>query len=459
MSEEGWGDENNEDNGGGDGWSDNEDMPQEEGNDLENTFYHAEAIVGEHQQALEKFEFAVALAEGLDEYDYRFKSLMWIIYLSAKTKDFSKMEQNTQLLLNLMHRVAPNEVDVAINKVLDAFDSFLVDQPDLQSKLYSKILGTLKSQNATLWSQYSLKLAKMYLNTKNYDSLCSILQEIKDNCKVPGEEDKYDITKSKDLLDAFSLEIRMCQELKNNSRMKQVYNETQKLSSVINDPKVVAVIKETGGIIFLSEKKWDLALDELFESYKNYLEVGDFRAKAIFKYVILASILANSKINYATLREAATYYHDSEIMAITSLRTSFENNDINQIQKILKHRDSHILDDPIISMYLDDLLRSIRLNVIIAKIKPYKTVTLDFLQQQLSIPREEVCGLLAELILEERIRGQIDQLNGFLELSSDQLKSSTETVGNRHSELRRWAQSLSNVHSQLVAQLTIKSQM
>lgn len=52
--------------------------------------------------------------------------------------------------------------------------------------------------------------------------------------------------------------------------MKAVYHESQKLNSVINDPRVTAIIKETGGKIYMGEKKWELALEEMFESFKNY---------------------------------------------------------------------------------------------------------------------------------------------------------------------------------------------
>jgi COP9 signalosome complex subunit 2 len=149
-------------------------------------------------------------------------------------------------------------------------------------------------------------------------------------------------------------------------------------------------------------------LDDLFESFKRYLEIADNRAKTILKYTILASILANSKINFSTTREAKTYAQDKEIMLINELRTSFEQNDINNILRIMNHKDSHITDDPVISAYLDDLMRSIRLKVIISRVKPYKTVSLDHLANQLKVDRVEICGLLSELILEEDIIGQID---------------------------------------------------
>jgi COP9 signalosome complex subunit 2 len=53
-------------------------------------------------------------------------------------------------------------------------------------------------------------------------------------------------------------------------------------------------------------------------------------------------------------------------------------------------------------------------------VKPYKSVSLDFLASQLNVTKDEIRGLLAELILEEKIKGEIDQLNGYLELGSNE---------------------------------------
>jgi COP9 signalosome complex subunit 2 len=113
--------------------------------------------------------------------------------------------------------------------------------------------------------------------------------------------------------------------------MKQVYPQTLNLNSVINDPRVLAIIKECGGKMFMSEKKWDKALEELFESFKNYQETGDSRAKTVLKYVILASMLSGSQISYSDTREAKVYKDDHQIIAINSLRTAFDQNDMPRI--------------------------------------------------------------------------------------------------------------------------------
>ena len=41
----------------------------------------------------------------------------------------------------------------------------------------------------------------------------------------------------------------------------------------------------------MSEKRWDAALEEFFESYKILVDVGSRRAQTLLKYVILASLL------------------------------------------------------------------------------------------------------------------------------------------------------------------------
>jgi COP9 signalosome complex subunit 2 len=75
--------------------------------------------------------------------------------------------------------------------------------------------------------------------------------------------------------------------------------------------------------------------------------------------------------------------------------------------------------------------------VLIARVKPYKSVSLDFLARQLNVSRDEIRSLLSELILEEKIKGEIDQLNGFLELQGGGDKVST-----KHVAMKEWAKSL-----------------
>ena len=78
----------------------------------------------------------------------------------------------------------------------------------------------------------------------------------------------------------------------------------------------MAPIKECGGKMYMAEKKWDKALVELIEAFKNYGESGNERAKLILIIVILASMLSSSDINQAETREAKVYANDDQVNAI-----------------------------------------------------------------------------------------------------------------------------------------------
>ena len=190
--------------------------------------------------------------------------------------------------------------------------------------------------------------------------------------------------------------------------MKQIFNLTQKFSSVIEDPRVVGIIKECGGKMYMSEKRWAAALEEFRASFQSRVESGNPRAQTMLKYLILTSLLSQTEVDFLGTREAKIYNQDPEIIGMTNLKHGFETNNIDQIQKILADKSINLLSDPFIATYLDDLLRTVRLNALQSVCAPYKTVKLDFLAAKMNVSIEEIRSLLSELILEEKIEAQID---------------------------------------------------
>lgn len=103
---------------------------------------------------------------------------------------------------------------------------------------------------------------------------------------------------------------------------------------------------------------------------------------------------------------------------------------------------AEITDDPFIKAYIDDVLRSLRTQYLIDLIKPYTRMELSFLarvsaqshwrsqgrrrlfgwllaritSQQLNIETDEVEDILIGLILDGKVKGRVDQVNGRLEL-------------------------------------------
>ena len=60
--------------------------------------------------------------------------------------------------------------------------------------------------------------------------------------------------------------------------------------------------------MYVGDKNWAAANDELFEAFKSFHNLGESgKAKTLLKYLILGSIIGDSKLNYADTQEAKVY--------------------------------------------------------------------------------------------------------------------------------------------------------
>jgi len=415
---------------------------------IENTFYEADDNKQNFpEQALEQFQQVVQMetARGT-EVVWRFKALQNIVTLCARIGRFDDMAARYRELLGYMDQVTRNDASEAINTVLDSASS-ASDASKLET-IYELTLDALKAtSNQRLWFSTSVKLAKLHLQSGDVHKLQRLVRSLHKTCQKPDGSD--DVSKGSQLLEVYALEIQMCTVTKNSVRMKEVYPKTICLTSAVADPRNIAVIRESGGKMYMSEKKWEAAYNEFFEAFKNYQETGNSsRAKTMLKYVVLANMLALSDINPFDSREAKVYQDDPEIHAMASLRTSYEQNDIRSIDNLLSNPSYKILSDPFIAMYLQDLLRNIRLQVLQNIIRPYRCVSLDFLAKEINDKVEEVVSLLVQLILDEKIAAKIDSTKGFLHIhagSTDEAK--------KFANLQKWVDSFDRIHQGLLGKL------
>lgn len=110
-----------------------------------------------------------------------------------------------------------------------------------------------------------------------------------------------------------------------------------------------------------------------------------------------------SGINPFDSQEAKPYKNDPEILAMTNLVNSYQNNDINEFETILRQHRSNIMADQFIREHIEDLLRNIRTQVLIKLIRPYKNIAIPFIANALNIEPAEVESLLVSCILDEYV--------------------------------------------------------
>lgn len=109
----------------------------------------------------------------------------------------------------------------------------------------------------------------------------------------------------------------------------------------------------------LREGEYERAHTDFFEAFKNYDESGSPRRTTCLKYLVLANMLMKSGINPFDSQEAKPYKNDSEILAMTNLVSAYQNNDINEFEKILRTNRKTIMDDPFIKEHIEGILRPV----------------------------------------------------------------------------------------------------
>ncbi|KAI7042689.1 COP9 signalosome complex subunit, partial [Hortaea werneckii] len=150
------------------------------------------------------------------------------------------------------------------------------------------------------------------------------------------EDGSDDPSKGTYSMEAYALEIQMYADTRNNKRLKGLYNRAIGVRSAVPHPKIMGIIRECGGKMFMSEENWKAAQSAFFESFRSYDEAGSMQRIQVLKYLVLTTMLMGSDINPFDSQETKPYKNDPRIAAMTELVDAYQRDDITQYEKVLK---------------------------------------------------------------------------------------------------------------------------
>ena len=177
----------------------------------------------------------------------------------------------------------------------------------------------------------------------------------------------------------------------------------------------------------MASREFESAEKAFFQAFKSYDEAGDPSRLRCLKILVMASMLHASTINPFDSQEAKPYRDDPEIKVMTNLVQAFQANQICEFEEILRKNQEQIMADEFVKEHVEDLKRTIRTQVLLSVIVPYTRISLESIAKKLNgITVDYVQSLLISLILDGKLDGRIDQVNGVLEKGV-----SNEVGGNR----------------------------
>lgn len=413
--------------------------------EVENTYANAKSIMDSDPSGAAK-GFQQVVRDDQDHGRWTFKAYKQLTRTYQKAKQFDLMLEWYQKVLTFNYKDRTrNDLEKAINKFIDRLPA--IDSA-LQMTIFKMTLNEIEKDKKNfekLWFNVKMKLAQISFDIRDFDGLKRELEELEAWCR---EGENAEIRKGTQLLTVISLEIQMHTETNNLQRLRELYNAANSVRSVILPPKQMGIIRECGGKMYMRQSLWAEAYDAFFQAFRAFDEAGHPRRIACLKYLVLATMLSASKINPFDTNEAKSYQNDPEIVAMTELINAGQKNDITAFTRVLKDKKNAraIMEDTFLYSYLGPLIRKIRCQVLLVLTKPYRSIRLAYIAQELMIDGKEAEALVVSMVLDGTLKGRIDQIQGVVKL-----ERSEEGGAERYAHLNRWVGQLQGANDGLLS--------
>ncbi|KAF2225281.1 CSN2 COP9 signalosome complex [Elsinoe ampelina] len=418
-----------------------EDEDEDQGGDvdIENKYYNAKQMKADNpEEAIDEFLGVPALEP--EKGDWGFKGLKQAIKLEFKLGRYEKaVEHYQELLTYVKSAVTRNYSEKSINNMLDFIEKNAENDEanKCMEQFYSRTLESFQStNNERLWLKTNTKLARLWLDQKDYRRLTDKVRELHKACQ--REDGSDDPSKGTYSLEVYALEILMYAETRNNKRLKALYQRALKVRSAVPHPKIMGIIRECGGKMHMSEENWKEAQSDFFQSFSLYDEAGSLQRIQVLKYLVLTTMLMKSDINPFDSQETKPYRNDPRIAAMTELVDAYQRDDIHRYENILQ-KNQDLLSDSFIAENIDEVTRNMRTKAVLKLVAPYTRFRLSFVAKQLKISAHEVQEIVGFLIMDKQLRGKINQDAGTVEIESSADKDRTRAVAEWTTAIRSLA--------------------
>lgn len=417
--------------------------------DIENQYYNSKGYLesNELSNALDGFLEVLDMED--EKGEWGFKALKQIVKLYYRMNDIDKMLESYGKLLEYSNScsVTRNAAEKKIDSTLE-FVSHSTDA-DLLHKFYSLTLQGLEdAKNERLWFKTNIKLANLWITMGEDDKAMDVLEGLKETCL--GEESRDDSKQGTQLLEVYALQIQLLSNalvepagMDSNAQLhhrkevlQKTYEQALAIKSAIPHPRIMGIIREYGGKMNMRFGRWEEAATDFFEAFKAYDEAGSANRTKSLKYLVLATMMMESDVDPFNSQEARPYRSDPGVAAMTNLVQAYQACDIAMFESNVSHED--IAGDAFVAPYINDLRRNISSKVILMSVGPYRRIKIDQISTCLHpcTSTVDVNELLISLIVDGKMHGRIDQIEGVLEI--DRNSSSNDTFA----ALKTWAENL-----------------
>jgi len=219
-----------------------------------------------------------------------------------------------------------------------------------------------------LWFTIKLKAAQLAFDGGQIEKLTKELEDLKNFCRDMdvGNPKAYDERKGTQLMSLYALEIQMYTIKQDEKMLRKLYqsaSDARLMKSAVPPPKIMGIIKECGGKMFMQQQQWKEAEAAFFDAFRNYDDAGHPKRIQCLTYLVLGNMLSGSAINPFHHLQARPYKNDPEMIVLAELSDAYRDRHIKQFERVLAEHGKKLRQDLYFSHFLDLLKRKAHIHL------------------------------------------------------------------------------------------------
>ena len=183
-------------------------------------------------------------------------------------------------------------------------------------------------------------------------------------------------------------------------------------NSIYVIPMLQAEIDMMSGLISVDEKDYSTAYSYFYETFEGYRSMNQLDlAGAAFKFMLFSKVMSKNPDDCLNLINSSISlnYQNRDVEAMKSVAQAAKAMNLLMFEKCKQVYEWELLEDQVIKRHFTYLYNTLLEDNLKKIIEPYSEVQIDFVAKQIGLPMERILQKLSEMILDEVIRGTLDQ--------------------------------------------------
>lgn len=192
-------------------------------------------------------------------------------------------------------------------------------------------------------------------------------------------------------------------------------------SGIYCPPKIQAALDLQSGILHAEESDFKTAYSYFYEAFEGYDSIDNPKAITGLKYMLLCKIMLNSPDDVQSILSGklALRYTDVGLDAMKKIATASHNRSLAEFQDAMNSYGNELKDDPIIQRHFNKLYDNLLEQNLCRIIEPFSRVEVTHITQLINLPMDVVERKLSQMILDQKLKGILDQGAGLIILFDD----------------------------------------